>query len=76
MWPLQKAEKEFRWQKGLVSVAKKSNDNASNDVISLRRRVIVTSTCATELLSSASAASGQIIRATARLRQTRDTIST
>lgn len=45
-------------------VAKKSDNNALNDVVSLRVQAVVVSTHEVELLSNASAASSQIAMAT------------
>lgn len=51
------SEKLVEWQMGLVSDAKKSYNNSSNDFISWRWLAAAASTSEAELISSASAAS-------------------
>lgn len=55
-------------------MAKKSKNSAPNDVASLRGLVAAAGIREAKLLSNASTVSSQIERATAELRQARDTI--
>lgn len=57
-------------------LVKKSAGDALSNVAGLRERVAASDSCYSELLANASAAPGQITRATALLRREQDTIST
>lgn len=63
------AEKDVQLQKGLFLVAEKPANNSLNDVASLCRQVAAASTHESELPSSASITSIQIVSATSELRQ-------
>lgn len=70
-----KAEKEAERQNRFLSVAERSKNNALNDVTSLHAQAVTDTNRETELLSSVSAFSIQIARATAELHQSCDTIT-
>lgn len=71
-----KAERKIEHHEGLVSEAEKSKKNALNDVASLCGRFTVADTREVEVSSDASATSNEMAKATGKLRQARDTIST